>query len=285
MGTDSEISWCHDTINPWIGCAAVSPACKHCYAESYANRFSVAEWGPNGTRKLRVEKAIAELHSAARRAQRTGEPRRVFVASLSDFFENRADLIEPRKRFWEALHAVAGDAPVRLADGRRAVAVLLLTKRPDIMAAWADERGWPEGCWAGTTVEDQQRADERVPALLRVPAAVRFLSCEPLLGPVRLDFREPPIAWVIAGGESGAKARPSHPDWFRSLRDRCSEARVSFHFKQWGEFAPEDRPDVLAQYAQDSGGTTAGMVRRVGKAAAGRLLDGAIHDAVPQVGT
>jgi protein gp37 len=329
MGADSDISWCHDTISPWIGCAAVSPACANCYAEVYANRFGLAEWGPGGTRKVRVEKAIGELRAAANRARRMGQPRRVFVASLSDVFEERDDLVEPRKRLWDALHAIAGDNPVRLDDGRRALAVLCLTKRPDCMEEWANEHGWPSGCWAGTTVEDQRRADERIPWLLQVPAPVRFLSCEPLLGALSLQKRlnrgaeswaeghpESPrpkwpggwtqrgpswLRWVIAGGESGPKARPSHPSLFRSLLRQCFLADVPFHFKQWGEWAPvewscaTDHGEVGACRVTLGDGYPDGapwvrgwrfdggtLMARVGRREAGRVLNGVVYDDVPR---
>ena len=136
------------------------------------------------------------------------------------------------------------------------------------MARWASSRPWPVNAWAGTTIENQEWADRRIPALLQVPAPVRFLSCEPLLGALTLDLTG--IHWVIAGGESGPGARPSHPDWFRSLRDQCAAAGVPFHFKQWGEFAP----------VGDGRGVN---VARVGKAAAGRLLDGIEHNDYPKV--
>jgi protein gp37 len=128
----------------------------------------------------------------------------------------------------------------------------------------------PENVWVGTTVEDQQRADERIPALLAIPARVRFLSMEPLLGPVDISrfvssrmWPAERLHWVITGGESGRNARPSHPDWFRDLRDQAQAAGVAFHFKQWGEHNE--------------------FGRRIGKAEAGRVLDGRTWDEVPAV--
>lgn len=223
---------------------------------------------------------------------------------------------------------------------------LLLTKRPQNVSGcngmptmlplkWIANNGanFPQNVWLGTTVENQQTADERIPHLLRAPARVRFLSCEPLLGPVDLsrfhigwlrctvcgeardpDTEEPLgtrwncgeceadrslviegrfLHWVIAGGESGPHARPSHPNWFRSLRDQCVAAGVPFFFKQWGEWAP---PDQVAESvfsnrprfeAYEFPGLPVPMaekgpiVYRVGKAAAGRLLDGREWDEVP----
>jgi protein gp37 len=148
---------------------------------------------------------------------------------------------------------------------------LLLTKRPEnILSMWPDCAIEPcetlhsdgrKNVWLGTSVENQEYADKRIPALIqcRDLSPVLFLSCEPLLGSLDLNFvrDNPPIDWVIVGGESGPNARPSHPDWFRSIRDQCSAAGVPFHFKQWGEFDEHQK--------------------RVGKKAAGRLLDGEEH--------
>ena len=171
---------------------------------------------------------------------------------------------------------------------------LLLTKRPELWrerihaACWpASSPGggslaaaWkggspPPNVWIGTSVEDQQRAEERVPHLLKIPARVRFLSCEPLLGELDLGFLidgEPWLVdWVICGGESGPGARPMHPAWARSLRDQCQEAGVAFHFKQWGAWAP-------SQYF-------GWACSRVGKKKAGRELDGRTWDEVPSPNT
>jgi protein gp37 len=149
---------------------------------------------------------------------------------------------------------------------------------------------WPlPNVWLGVSVEDQQRADERIPDLLATPAAVRFLSCEPLLGPIRFKdvpgFNRVNLSlwgwWVIAGGESKAGARPSHPDWFRSLRDQCAVAGVPFFFKQWGEWcAPQHLPPGTDfSHVHDYIGDC--YVTRVGKKAAGALLDGVEHKAMP----
>jgi len=181
---------------------------------------------------------------------------------------------------------------------------------PDKDANWTEAGShrrmgwaWPlPNVWIGSSVEDQVAADERIPHLLKCPAAVRFLSCEPLLGPVDLALtrsdrvahvlkssssfpgfastgkKESLIHWVICGGESGHKARPMHPDWARSLRDQCQAARVPFFFKQWGEFAPGDQiPPAHSLDPQRPSGFT----YRVGKKAAGRLLDGRTWDEVP----
>lgn len=272
------------TFNPWWGCAKVSPACKNCYAERLAARFSRGEWTPNGDRAAASEETWAQPLKWNRKAHKLGVRLKVFCASMADVFEDRTDLDPLRERLWA------------LIDATPHLDWLLLTKRPDVMARWAEAHPWPGNAWAGCTVESQEWADRRIPALLRVPAPVRFLSCEPLLGavvlqglapgesmqtdlyrewltvtgPLSYPYRENGgIHWVIAGGESGPGARPSHPDWFRSLRDQCAAARVPFHFKQWGEFAP----------VGDGFGVN---VRRVGKHAAGRRLDGIEHNDYPK---
>lgn len=288
MSQNSKIEWTDHTFNPWWGCAKVSPACKNCYAERLADRFGKGEWTPGGDRPPASEATWATPLKWNRDAASAGVRARVFCASMADVFEDRADLDPLRERLWSLIAATPY------------LDWLLLTKRPDVMARWAETHPWPVNAWAGATVEDQRRADERIPVLLRVPARVRFLSCEPLLGALRLfwdqDATDPRIAvgntisthatgteptddydisaesgihWVIAGGESGPGARPSHPDWLRSLRDQCAAADVPFHFKQWGEFAPSG----------DGFGTN---VRRVGKHAAGRLLDGIEHNDYPK---
>lgn len=204
---------------------------------------------------------------------------------------------------------------------------LLLTKRPGNVMRMMPE-SWrarfPRNVWMGTTVEDQKRADERIPELLKIPAKVRFLSCEPLLGPVDLNSNlggtrwiggqrgcmgqhhgrgtpdcprelhhhhdercKPGIEWVIAGGESGSKARPIHPDWARSLRDQCRAAAVPFFFKQWGEWAPQfdadgkplpymirGKEEVFPDHPDHPGADVFSALLKVGKKAAGRLLDG-----------
>jgi protein gp37 len=177
---------------------------------------------------------------------------------------------------------------------------LLLTKRPKVAAEFFDDVGMPSNVWMGTTVEDQKMADLRIPILLSIPAKVRFLSCEPLLGPVDLDDTvrrarlavsvASPVAtssidWVISGGESGPKARPSHPDWFRIVRDQCAAGGVPFFFKQNGEWIDADQPGVdmlgTAKSAMHDWGDGRHSVR-VGKKAAGAKLDGVLHREFPR---
>ena len=152
---------------------------------------------------------------------------------------------------------------------------LLLTKRPQlapVLTPWTDE--WPTHVWLGTTVENQRFADQRIPSLLRIPCRYRFLSCEPLLGPIELSRWIDALHWVIAGGESGPHARPTHPNWIRSLRDQCSTARVAFHFKQWGNLSPQETHEI----EHDGSGTS---FVRMSKKRAGRMLDGRTWDELP----
>ncbi len=227
----------------------------------------------------------------------------VFSASLSDWLDH-----EVPAEWLAGLLATVARTPN--------LDWLLLSKRPNmwrerleaaapLCKAEAFVRGWldghaPANVWVGTTTEDQQRADERIPSLLEIPARVRFLSCEPLIGPIFLPaeaLTEGGANWVIAGGESGHGARPMHPAWPRSLRDQAQAAGVAFHFKQWGEWAPFDQPwalDNVRPLAKDERwmnsagghgfhGDEVWRMRRAGKKAAGRLLDGREWNEFPEV--
>lgn len=284
MGEQTGIEWTDHTFNPWWGCTRVSPACEHCYAETWAARFAVG-WGPKAQRKPASEKTWREPLKWNRTAEREGRRHRVFCASMADVFEDRRDLDALRARLFDLI-AVTPHLDWQL-----------LTKRPQWVMQMVPE-SWlvrfPRNVWIGTTVEDQRRADERIPHLLMVPAAVHFLSCEPLLGPVDLlarSLRSLPRAgnarlrWVICGGESGKGARPMHPDWARSLRDQCAEVGVPFFHKQNGEWAPAEacdgalRDSVSITHVGDDGHE----FWRIGKKAAGSLLDGVEHKAFPEV--
>jgi protein gp37 len=275
MGQNSAIEWTDHTFNPWWGCTRVSPACAHCYAETLARRTGSAQlW--QGERRRTSEANWQQPLRWNRQAQREGRRYRVFSASMADVFDNQVPE-DWRQDLWALIfHTPHLDW-------------LLLTKRPQNIAkmlpndatAWSREVdhkwGWPwPNVWLGTTAENQEEADRRIPHLLAAPAAVRFLSCEPLLGPAHLrswlrHHNGNCINWVIAGGESGPGARPSHPDWFRGLRDQCAGAGVPFFFKQWGDYKPSFAPDGTAHMLRVPGG----------KKAAGRLLDGIEHNAFP----
>ncbi len=299
MAENSKIEWTDHTANFWWGCLKVSPGCEHCYAETLSKRIGKSIWGPAATTDREKKKAVwKDIQEWDKKAWRDGVRRRVFVQSMSDFLEDHPQANEIRKE------------AIRVLENLKWLDVLLLTKRPENAERFLGDwfYGWPEHVWMGTSVENQKYADERIPELLKIPAKIRFLSCEPLLGPINLTEWLSPcsyycdhgseypeghrperskIDWVIAGGESGPKARPMHPDWVRSLRDQCQEAGVAFHFKQWGEYAPyiprEDphgkqtvqhvRLDGLP-YKPDDFSSALQSMARVGKHTAGRLLDG-----------
>lgn len=310
MGANTGIEWCHATFNPWRGCTKVSAGCKNCYAETMSGRNPavLGVWGPRGTRVVAAESYWRQPIKWNAAAAAAGERHRVFCASLADVFEGPETM--PASE-WPKVVAARARLFDLISDTPN-LDWLLLTKRPqNIMQMLIDAgRGFqdlPPWVWIGTSVEDQAAADERIPHLLRVPARVRFLSCEPLLGPV--DLREwfdaghesggpagwvgEPIGihWVIVGGESGAGARPMHPEWARSLRDQCVAAGVKFFFKQTGEWVPYGHIGSLQDEAADrwDGDWTRCAIRnehgmqfvRVGKHRAGRQLDGRNWDETP----
>lgn len=271
MAKNSKIEWTHHTFNPWWGCAKVSPACKNCYAEAWAKRTGSDVWGARAPRRFFTDRHWAEPLAWNRDAERNGERRRVFCASMADVFERRADLKEARSRLWRLI----GQTPN--------LDWLLLTKRPhniSTMAPWGHNQ-WPDNIWLGTTVENQHWAEERIPELGKHPARVRFLSCEPLLGELDLTpyFAKGLIDWVIAGGESGARSRPMSPRWVRKLRDDCVRHQVAFHFKQWGHWAPAE---LLTTDQKNTLIFEEHRMAAAGKKQAGRSLDGEIWDQLPR---
>ena len=251
MGKQTKIEWTHHTFSPWRGCTKVSPGCAHCYAETMSKRNPavLGVWGDRGTRVIAAESYWRQPLKWNAAAAKAGERRRVFAASLADVFEDRPELCSPRQRLFHLI----GQTPN--------LDWLLLTKRPENVGPlgvrqqlWYPQDGLPRNVWLGTSVEDQACADERIPHLLRTPAAVRFLSVEPLLGPVDLnpawlscDNAETvcpacgeiacdcgSIDWVIIGGESGPQARPCRVSWIRSLVEQCQIASVPVFVKQLG---------------------------------------------------
>jgi len=311
MGEVTEIGWTDHTFNPWIGCTKVNALCTHCYAEALmAGRLKQVKWGPKGTR---VRTSVANWKQPMRwhrKAVEAGERRRVFCASLADVFEFKADQSEAMAAWRAELFALIMATP--------GLDWLLLTKQPShvnrmVPLDWLKRGGWPKHVWIGTSVGTQETAAAAIPFLLEVPARVRFLSCEPLLEAVDLEpwlfyndmsndgAREPrgDIHWVIAGGESGPKARPMHPDWVRGLRDQCAEAGVPFFFKQWGAWLPfydrdfedpdwvrvpkESKSIMRINLAGGQGfhGDRVVYFNRVGKKDAGNALDGRQHEAWP----
>jgi protein gp37 len=224
MGEKTGITWTDHTFNPWIGCARVSPGCERCYAETYGNRFDV-EWGVKAARRRTSASNWRQPLRWNRQAKADGVRRKVFCASLADVFEDNAQLHQWRFDLFDLI----GQCPD--------LDWLLLTKRIEnvmemIPLASMHNGTLPSNVWIGTTVENQQYADKRIPILLNVPAKIIFLSIEPMLGPI--DHVLDGINWVICGGESGIDTRPMNPEWAQSLRDQCISSYVPFFFKQWG---------------------------------------------------
>ena len=274
MADKTGIEWTDATWNPTTGCDQVSPGCDHCYAMTLAPRLKAMgspRYQTDGDPKTSGPGFGLAMHEdALEQPLRWKRPRRIFVNSMSDLFH--ADVSD---EFIGRVWAIMASAPQHTFQ--------ILTKRHARMRSLVTSMcenvngGAPlPNVWLGTSVEDQKRADLRIPALLKTPAAVRFLSMEPLLGPVSFRWAEwvpwvngnhldglNGIGWVIVGGESGPGARPMNADWVRPLRDQCVEAGVPFHFKQWGSHDEHGVP----------------MHKKV----AGRLLDGRTWDEFPEV--
>ena len=214
MADGSGIEWTEATWNPVTGCTKISPGCRHCYAERLSYRLQAMgkERYKNGFRLA--------LHEDALAVPRTWRsPRLVFVNSMSDLFHERVPLPFIRRVF-----QVMTDCPRHTFQ--------ILTKRPQIAAEHASQLNWPRNVWLGTSIENAT-ALVRIRHLRRIPAAIRFLSVEPLLEPIP-SLPLTGIDWVIVGGESGPGCRPMEPWWVRDIRDRCVAHGVPFFFKQWG---------------------------------------------------
>ena len=358
MAARTPIEWTGDTWNPIVGCSLQSPGCTHCYAMRVAARLAAislayeAKHGTPGplahyrgtTTKVKgkavwtgaINVAPDDIFLAPMRRKK---PTTYFVNSMSDLFHPDVPI-----EVVDRVFATMAQCPQHVFQ--------ILTKRPDLMRAYITAAGragssyWLEvaGCmlvealegappppwplpnvWLGTSVEDQTRAHERIPDLLNTPAAVRWLSCEPLLGALDLtriclvpklplgkkagihidalrgryvesgmpyvgdwDVNRPypegatarSLDWIVAGGESGPQARAMHPDWARGLREQCGATCVPFFFKQHGDWVSVSEVEGKGRHHQFPDGAT---VRRVGKKKAGRLLDGVLHDEMPEV--
>lgn len=286
MAETTHISWADATFNPWIGCTKISPACDGCYAEHLmANRHKRVVWG--GERSRTSEGYWRGPLNWNRKAVTDGTRPFVFCSSLADVFDNQV----PAE--WRAdLFVLIRQTP--------ALVWLLLTKRPQNIIAMAEAAGGlPPNAALGTTIEDQPRANRNGDHLLKAGFALNplflFYSCEPLLEltiPVMAGHGAR-IGWVITGGETDQgshKARPTHPNWYRALRDLAGEYGAAYHHKQNGEWLggdqiPDEEP-IPAGVSNDCGyGSTDDNHRvwRVGRARSGRMLDGVIHDARPEV--
>jgi len=327
MADKTSIEWSDATWNPITGCTKVSAGCRHCYAER--------DWVRLQHLPAYAGRAFTDVATHGDRLDhpiRWAKRRMIFVNSMSDLFHPSVpdDFIDNVFGvMWACLYGRNGQ------DGH---IFQVLTKRADRMRdylstdrreAWAQaavRHGGgidPDGLyeqvlsfegphpriWLGVSVEDQATVDERLPLLLQTPAAVRWISAEPLLGPVSLPFERighwnalaiksnqpwatTRLHWVVVGGESGPKARQMHPAWARSLRDQCAASGVPFLFKQWGEWIDDDNIDSANlrapqvadpnEFFSEHNWKDGLSSWRVGKKAAGRLLDGSLHDAYPR---
>lgn len=228
MAKKSGIEWTEVTWNPTTGCDRITPGCDNCYALALAKRLKAMgseKYQADGDPRTSGPGFAITLHEAALRQPYTwGGRRTVFVNSMSDLFHARVPLDFVRRVF-----DVIADTPQHTYQ--------VLTKRSSRLPRLASKLDWPSNLWLGVSVEDDERLS-RVDDLREVPAAVRFLSCEPLLGPLS-NLSLEGIDWVITGGESGPHARPLDPDWVREIRDKCREAGVPFFHKQWGGRTPK----------------------------------------------
>jgi protein gp37 len=344
LADNTKIEWTDATWNPITGCAVVSPGCTNCYAmklagtrlkhhESRKGLTKDTKAGPVWTGELRFNCQWLDEPFRWKR------PRMIFVCAHGDLFAEGVP-----NEWIDQVFAVMSQTPQHTFQ--------VLTKRPERMREYLTTPRlqhrlvntlmsfefpiptpgrWPHmplpNVWLGVSVEDQKRADERIPILIDTPGAIRWISAEPLLGPLDLMHLPakkispnitiagnavtgidglgkvgPKLDWIVAGGESGPGARPMHPDWARSLRDQCAEAQVPFLFKQWGAWTPgenvERQRGVVEtaelindtwHYAPENLANSDGHyddepdVYRVGKKAAGRLLDGIEHNGFPEV--
>ena len=282
MAENSKIEWCDHTFNPWIGCQKVGPGCDNCYAEAQQKRFGNDVYYGVGNSRLRTSPAYWKIPLKwNRKAEKEGVRYRVFCASLADVFDNavpdqwRMDLFD-------------------LIESTPHLDWLLLTKRINNVQKMLKTHDWLTGqknVWLGITVCNQKEADRDIPKLLNIPAEYRFLSIEPLLGPIDLNtvpsllLGPSQVDWVIVGGESGSNARPMHPDWARLLRNRCIELDLPFFFKQWGEWHPNclcEKSTVCINISRPQPGKP-GVMFKCGKHS-GRKLDGRTWNELPYNG-
>lgn len=279
MSDKTGIEWTDATWNPIRGCSRVSEGCRNCYAEKVANRFKgpgqpyegLIARGGQWSGQITVAEHLMDWPLRKRK------PMRIFVNSMSDLFHENVP--------FDMVHRI-----MMQMDFANHHTYQVLTKRPARMLEFFDWWGTEAKrrfaaemphIWLGVSVEDQATADERIPLLLQTPSAVRWISAEPLLGPIDFSGRWVPyenpaihenmlerLDWVVVGGESGKNARPMQLNWARTLRDQCQSAGVPFFFKQWGEWLPDNQNPAI------SGPSGASQAIRVGKKQAGRLLDG-----------
>lgn len=339
------IAWTDETWNPVRGCSRVSEGCRNCYAEDMAARFSGAGQPYEGTVNQETKRWNGNVRLVPEKLAdplRWARPRMVFVNSMSDLFHESVPdefidqvfavmalakqhtfqvLTKRPERMLKYLTTPTDSGITSVRVGLEALSICLHSKIKNnaseigkgVLLQASDinpgaPKNWPlPNVWMGVTVENQETADERIPLLLQTPAAVRWLSMEPLLGAVDLKHGEwippqgggskvnlfrpwetplPSLDWVVVGGESGINARPMHPDWPRALREQCADAGVPILFKQWGEFAPWEQlvatTTTLRAHAKEYVFTDGTKVERFGKRLTGRALDGYEYNGYPE---
>lgn len=303
------------SLNEWWGCEKVilsnglpDPACVNCYAHDQARRYGFKIWGATAPRRAISEKTLNQCFKWNAEAEASGIRRKVFAFSMGDVFEDRRDLDELRTKFFERVERCPW------------LDWLILTKRPQhvmdmVPESWREK--FPDNVWIGTSIVNQAAFDERWPYMRSIPARIRFLSMEPLNEHVDITpaLSSGLLHWVIGGGESGTKARPSHPNWFRWQAKACAKYGVPYFLKQWGEWAPvmdetkfllgAGETDANAHMFVNPDGSTGSvwimdsdgnlsnwttnyseehscLMSRVGKKHAGALLDGREYKAWPE---
>ncbi len=307
MGKDSGIEWTEHTFNPWWGCTKVSRGCTYCYAETWANRMQAGHWGPEAPRRFFRPKHFSGPIRWNRKAAEAGRFDRVMCGSMCDIFEihgneeTNARMDEMRRRIWDIIPMTEN------------LIWILVTKRPkNIMrlVPWDWRQDFPPNVWVMVTMEDQEAARNRINWVENIPAVVRAVSAEPLVGPIdprvfrcgrcqgsgllstgrALRGLSPcpccggngvSVNWIVAGGETGRQARPMDPAWVEDLRDFSLAYDIPFFFKQWGEWAPANPKLINSRgiYIGDSSRTlrhnedAALMVRR-GKKKTGKAFEG-----------
>ena len=302
---ESKIEWTDSVWNPVTGCTKVSSGCKHCYAKTLHDmRHRAFLDGKKMPAQYSVPFEEVLLHPERLvMPLRWRRPRRIFVNSVSDLFHEDVpfEFIDDVFETMLACHLIG-----------RGHTFQVLTKRPERMREYFAARNPsemmpPPNVWFGVSVEDQASADLRIPLLLGCPAVVRWLSVEPLLGALvtEVEVSHCAVDWVVVGGESGKGSRPMNPEWVRLIRDQCAMSGVPFFFKQWGDWAPLDELAASLGYSSVAAalfmekkfchkiheaetfrfGDGGPLVYRVGKKAAGRLLDGRLWDEYPEVVT
>ena len=336
MAKNTKIEWCDHSFNPWVGCTKISPGCDNCYAERWACRFGTVGWGAKANRRktsaqnwrqpiqwnrqaeiqfnawerFKTDYNLSDSEMIVRGFIKPRRPR-VFCGSLCDVFDNTVP-DEWRVELFELMSVTPHLDWLLLTKRIGNAAKMLPRDQREDPLSWGC--GW-SNVWLGASICNQEEADRDIPKLLATPAAVRFVSMEPLLGPIDLaqacakyhwidgdgvECVAMPrhLDWVIVGGESGKHARPLHPDWVRSLRDQCQNARIPFCFKQWGAWVPAESicDELVGDFAEvwirgDGSVITGGeidffgddaVLYRTGKKSAGRLLDGRTWDEVPE---